>query len=341
MVLGHRGWVPGQNYPIHFILRSFDGRKTWQEWKPAANQGRGPITEGAAVQLRSGRILIPDVYAEDQGTETFLGKMWESRDGLRTIAGPSEMKVTVPGIQAKGYDDRGAVISRLYIRRSVIELKNGDLLACAYGKFRGDTAPVEYIPKMLQTSSYLIRSQDGGRSWSMVSMIARPPAEQEGFGEPVIVQIQKGPHAGRLVCQMRTGREHPVYQATSDDVGVTWSKPRPLRWTYSRFGRQRDIAGTDPDLAEMSDGKLVMSYGHKPDYMDHGNFVAFSLDGGDTWENVTRVSSELTMAYTGVREVAPGELFAVYTKSPAQRASQYKNARFDTYGRSIFVRSRT
>jgi hypothetical protein len=78
---------------------------------------------------------------------------------------------------------------------------------------------------------------------------------------------------------------------------------------------RRDLVGTDPDIIEMSDGTLAMSYGHKPDYEDHGNFSAFSVDQGRTWTQETRLSSSVTMAYTGLREVAPGELFVVYTTS--------------------------
>jgi hypothetical protein len=189
-------------------------------------------------------------------------------------------------------------------------LPDGDLLASAYGRFDEDTAPVEYLPKMKQTRSYLVRSSDEGMTWTYYSTIAVPPIEQEGFGEPVIVQLKHGD--GRQAhCQMRTGRENPIYQTESDDEGKTWTAPRPLQWTYSRFGRQRNLIGVDPDLIEMRDGTLVMSYGHKPDYQDHGNFLAFSLDQGETWTSETRLNSSITMAYTGVREVSPGVLFVV------------------------------
>jgi hypothetical protein len=244
----------------------------------------------------------------------------------------------VPKAEISGVDDRGEPISRLYIRRSVLLLPGGDLLASAYGRFDEDTASVEYLPKMKQTRSYLVRSSDEGMTWTYYSTIAVPPKEQEGFGEPVIVQLKHGKRAGRLICQMRTGRESPIYQTESDDEGKTWTEPRPLRWIYSRFGRQRDLIGVDPDLVEMSDGTLVMSYGHKPDYQDHGNFLAFSLDQGETWTSETRLSSSITMAYTGVREVGPGVLFVVYTNSNATQTSKYREATFDTVGRTVVVR---
>ena len=224
VVLGHVKWIPKSPYPIHFTVRSFDGRKTWEPWTPSSEQGVGPMTEGVAVQMQDGRILIFDVYAEHLGNRVFQGKKWISRDGWKSVTGPETIRVSVPRAEISGVDDRGEPISRLYIRRSMLVLSGGDLLASAYGRFDGDTAPVEYLPKMKQTRSYLVRSSDEGKTWTYFSTIAAPPVEQEGFGEPVMVQLKHGRRAGRLICQMRTGRESPIYQAESDDEGKTWTK---------------------------------------------------------------------------------------------------------------------
>jgi len=282
VALGHVKWIPKQPNPIVFTTRSFDGRKTWEPWNPPADQGPGPVTEGTVAQLKDGRILILDVYARHLGNKVFEGRRWLSHDGWKTVTGPETIRISVPGVKTDGlFDDRGEPISRLYIRRSLVELPAGDLLATAYGAFDDDgNWAVEYQPKMRQNRSYLIRSSDGGKNWAYVATIAAPPIGQEGPGEPVLVQLRQGAHAGRLIAQMRVGREHAIWQTESDDEGKTWTKARPLSWTYSRFGRTRELVGVDPDLIEMSDGTLVMSYGHKPDYMDHGNFLAFSRESG-------------------------------------------------------------
>ena len=39
----------------------------------------------------------------------------------------------------------------------------------------------------------------------------------------MICRVSKGPHAGRLICLMRTGRE--LRESISDDAGTTWSAP--------------------------------------------------------------------------------------------------------------------
>lgn len=336
VIFGHVGWPPGGKYPIHYTTRSFDGRKTWQEWKHGPEHGRGPITEGSCVQLRDGRILLFDVHAEHVGNKRFETHYWVSRDGFKTLQGPRKYSFVLPQAATDNFDDRGEPISRMYVRRSILELPGGDLLAPAYGHFESDKLPTEYAPKMNKMRSFLLRSRDAGETWSYVSTIASDPVEQEGFGEPVLLRLDKGPKAGRLICQMRTGRENPIYQCESDDEGRTWTHPWPLQWFYSRFGRSRPIVGVDPDLIEMQDGTLVMSYGHKPDYREHGNYLAFSLDQGQSWTRVTQVSSTVTMAYTGVREVAPGQLFVVYTTSDADEEN-YRGAKFNTVGRHVTV----
>ena len=347
VVYSHLGWPKNSLIPDVVTTRSFDGRKTWEAWKPTEGQGPGPITEGAAVQLKDGRILIFDnhvYYKPELGEMIYTGKRWTSTDGWKTVTGPEISRYHVPVGNTQGrYDDRGVhVPARLNVRRSVLLLANGDLLATSYGSLANTPeSAVEYQPKMKQSNSYLLRSSDEGKTWTYVSRIAAPPIEQEGPVEPVLVQLKQGPHAGRLICQVRTGREHPIYQAESDDEGKTWTKPHALSWTYSRFGRTRPIVGTDPDLIEMSDGTLVMSYGHKVDYMDHGNFVAFSLDQGATWVCETRLSSSLTSAYTGVREISPGVLFVVYsTTVPTAPENNYRkvdSAFLTMVGRTIRV----
>ena len=143
---------------------------------------------------------------------------------------------------------------------------------------------------------------------------------------------------------MRTGRVSPIYQSESDDEGKIWSAAHPLRWMYSKFGRWRDIVGTDPDLIEMQDGTLAISFGHKPDFEDDGYFIAFSTDQGQTWTQVTRVSMERTCAYTSLREIERGVLYVTYsaggigTTLASGAGAVGPSARYRILGQRIHVR---
>ena len=136
--------------------------------------------------------------------------------------------------------------------------------------------------------------------------------------------------AGQFVRVFWLYGVNPLYQSVSDDDGQTWSKPKPL-----------GIVGVDPDMIEMSNGVLVCSFGHKVDYQDDGNFLAFSLDQRDTWTHVTRLSSGFTTAYTGLREVRPGQLFVAYDEGRRRVGmGKWKPSEMSVYGRTVQVISK-
>ena len=321
---------PSQNiFPgLMQTFRSVDAGKSWKKWNPDSTQGIGPTTEGAAVRLKDGTILIFEFIAEGRGNGHFVGKRWSSADNWKTLVGPEEFHLNVPGAEDSGFDDLGRPYSGMTFHRSVLELPGGDLISGLYCWFKGDTAGTSYRPEMKKFSSILVRSKDQGRHWEYIATIAADPSVgQEGFDEPVIVRISQGKHLGRLVCLMRVGRVNPLYQSISDDEGKTWSKPRPL-----------NIVGVDPDMIEMSNGVLVCSFGHKVDYQDDGNFLAFSLDQGDTWTHVTRLSAGFTTAYTGLREVRPRQIFVAYDEGPRRVGmGKWKPSEMRVYGRTIQV----
>jgi hypothetical protein len=151
----------------------------------------------------------------------------------------------------------------------------------------------------------------------------------------VVLRVSKGPHVGRLICHMRTGRE--VYEALSDDEGKTWTKPRPI--TFAGLDIQRtelwvdmfrhlkgkkgpldeknveELPGAvvDPDLIELRSGLLVAAFGvritqkacwSEPRHPWNGNYLAFSRDHGATWSTVVRMTSGvLTTHYMAIEEL--------------------------------------
>jgi len=325
---------------------SRDQGRTWQPWTRDKNHD-DVFIEGGGVACADGTIILLDTFVMlGKQADHGIGEVWRSRDDLRTLEGPSYVDFYLPTVEQLGTDDRSDIM-RDYARlhRSVIEMPNGELLALVYSTFAGDNAPAGYLATMFKSRNVLVRSRDRGASWQYVSTIAVDSAVgTEGFDEGALVRVSQGRHVGRLLVVMRTGRE--MYGTHSDDNGKTWVHPRPVsvpgvdiydtaKWerrfvdpdkpgyvpTEAMYGNM-----VDPDLTEMRDGTIVCAVGIRiparlsifQDWraLENGNYLLFSLDGGDTWSKVVRYTSGApTTHYAGVREVAPGVLYVVYDNS--------------------------
>ncbi len=314
---------------------SRDGAKTWTPipLKPGVN---GLNMEGGIVQLRDGTILSLDTYIVPGKTyEQGIGQLYISKDEWRTVEGPIDAIFDLPNADFPSKDDGGRPHEAQRLHRRIIELPNGDLLTTYYGWKKGDNVPSTYEPRMIKTRVLLARSSDRGRHWKFVSTVAVDHSVgTEGFGEPVIVRVSKGPKAGRLICQMRTGRE--LYEAISDDEGLTWTKAKPRTYAGLDINRtelwvdmfrhlkgkkgpldERNLeelpgAVVDPDLIELRSGLLVAAFGvrvtqkacwQEPRHPWNGNYLAVSRDHGETWSNVVRITSGvLTTHYMAIEE---------------------------------------
>lgn len=301
-------------YTTMHTLRSIDGGETWKTWEPPMGVVDGPITEGTMAQLKDGTIVALQWIAHGPTADGhFLGKLWESRDEWETVTGPIEAKVYLPQ-GTVGYDDTDLPIPGYNFHRTLLEMPNGDLLATAYGTFKGDSTLSAYAA-MMKSRSILLRSKDRGRNWSLLSTIAVDPSVgEEGFTEPVLLRLTQGRYRGRMIVHLRTGSSkvltepkfNAVHQTESDDDGRTWTKPRPL-----------DFRGVNPDLIELHNGVLVAGFGWREQSERRGNYLAFSLDQGATWIQVTQITGEGD--YVTVREIRPGRLIFVYSKRSESR----------------------
>ncbi|MEO6876361.1 MAG: sialidase family protein [Opitutaceae bacterium] len=326
---------------------SRDSGKTWTHF-PLETGVTGPNLEGGSVVLANGTILSLDTYVTPGDKPGLgLGQLWRSTDDWRTVQGPIEATFSIPDAQFTGSsDDSGRVHAALRLHRRIIALPNGDLMTTLYGWLKGDNTPAGYIATMKKTRVILLRSTNGGRHWDYVSTVAADSTVgTEGFGEPVLVYLAHGPHAGRLLCHMRTGRE--LREAWSDDMGKTWSKSQPRvfgdldvyateKWA-PLFRDVKDHSGklivdnpneiigavVDPDLLQLKNGILVASFGvrvppracwPRAEFPWNGNYLAFSFDGGVTWTHLVRMNSGvLTTHYTAIEEApAGGSLYYAY-----------------------------
>lgn len=314
---------------------SRDGGNTWNKWLPGKEQGIGPIIEGCVTELKDGTIIILDWIAEpSDDPDKVIGKLWTSIDDWKTIQGPFNVGYHIPGIKTDGFDDNGRPCTGVTFHRSVIELHDGTLLTTIYCWFKGDDFPATYEPSMKKFRTIIVKSVDGGKTWFFVSTVAAGNIGTEGFDEPVLIRLRQGTHEGRLICLMRTGRE--LYQAYSDDDGCTWSMAVPIEFegidiydikSWIKLFEDPDAvemrgAFVDPDLIEMKNGILVCAFGVRipekgcwkhPEHERNGNYLAFSFDQGETWNNVIQLTSGIqTTQYMSVWEITPGTLYVTY-----------------------------
>jgi hypothetical protein len=322
---------------------SRDGGRTWAHWTHQENHDDVNI-EGGMVQCADGTILLLDTFVmKGSKPDHGVGELWKSHDDLRTVEGPYAVDFYLPHIQWAGStNDVGKSEASARVHRSLLELPNGDLLTTLYSRFEGDTAPSGYMPTMLKSRTVVIRSRDHGATWAYLATVGVDSGVgTEGFGEPVMARLDRGPHAGRLVCVMRTGRD--LYQSQSEDNGAHWRHPWKVQlpgvdiydiaqWE-GLFGvdskapdyvPKDEMNGSlvDPELIQMSNGVLVCAFGFRAPEKTYkfnwharqnGDYLAFSLDSGKTWSHVVEFRSGApTTQYTGVREIRPGVLYVVY-----------------------------
>jgi len=333
-------------YPYEMAtVISHDGGDTW---KPVTLPNANEVNlEGSIHQLKDGTILAIDTYVTPgDKPDTGVGQLYLSKDGYATLQGPIAINFHIPNADFyASTDDGGRPHPAMRVHRRIVEMPGGDLLVTIYGFQRGDHTPSPYTPTMMKSRVMLFRSKDKGRNWEYVSTVAVDPSVgTEGFGEPVITRVSRGKHAGRLICMARTG--HELYETSSDDDGVTWAKPRP------RMFADRDVYKTsewaemfkdvkrngvlisqnptefigavvDPDLIELRNGVLVAAFGiriparanfARPEHPWNGNYLAFSLDRGDTWSHIVQLTSGITTTqYMAIEETpAKNEFFVVY-----------------------------
>src|ERR1043166_6353683 len=214
---------------IHSVI-SHDGGATWTPWEPSAN--KDPVfIEGGMIERSDGTILMLDTFIVPSEAKPGYGvdEIWKSTDDLQTVTGPLNADFHLPAVKWAGStNDFGKPHASARSHRSIIELPRGDLLVSIYTRFVGDSAPSSYMPTMLKSRVIVARSRDGGGTWAYLATVGVDAGVgTEGFGEPVLVRVSQGKHAGRLLCYMRTGRD--AYAAHSDDDGLTWSQPLPLK----------------------------------------------------------------------------------------------------------------
>jgi hypothetical protein len=266
------------------MVRSSDNGKTWSNVvtinnTPLDDRDTGIIETGKGTLLVS---WFTSIYFERSG---ILRPSWQHHS---TKIGPETKKQWL-GHWVRRSEDNGktwAAPSRTVAcaPHGPIPLKDGRLIYVG----TGDGIVVE-------------ESNDDGISWHPIAKVPCPPSICAE--EPHVVECSNG----RLVAMFRN--EHPEYsqrwlgQAESDDGGRTWT-------TIHSTG----IWGYPPHLSRLSDGRLLLVYGHRRP--PHGQRACLSRDNGQTWDLkhaiVLTDAPDGDLGYPASAQLADGTILTIY-----------------------------
>jgi hypothetical protein len=272
---------PQDPYFHNLIIRSSDQGQTWSapvmvpghDWHGVECAGLTALPGGRVLlhQWRFRWLALPD--ARRRAGATPLALPDELARGLELSPeleglGPAAPERLLPWARGPGRayvhvsDDNGEAWDRTveldiapfvggYNMRGAIRLPDGEIVL-----------PLCDIPAYERV--FVLHSADGGCSWGRPVLATSEPGLL--FEEPCALALGDG----RILLLVRENRTRSLYQATSADGGRSWSKPAPT-----------GIAGYPAHLVELSDGRILCTYGHRwPDYSIR---AVVSTDAGRTW----------------------------------------------------------
>ncbi|KGE13938.1 sialidase family protein [Sphingobacterium deserti] len=169
---------------------------------------------------------------------------------------------------------------------------------------------------------YVSRSKDEGRTWSTPSDITAAVKKQGwtwyATGPVHGIQIEKGPHAGRLVIPCdHTGNAHTIY---SDDHGETWK--------LGGVATHPVYKPNECTVAELSNGDLLLNM--RAPNSDKRRLLSTSKDGGLSWSNPE-------VHQTLIDPVCQGSMLT-FTDTDGKPILLFANAAHETRRRNMTLR---
>ena len=147
---------------------------------------------------------------------------------------------------------------------------------------RGDDPEPKIIDRTSKDTRrvFVMSSSNDGRTWSapkeVTSVVKKPDWTWYATGPGSGIQIERGPHVGRLViaCDHIEAESKHYYSHVvfSDDHGNTW--------TLGGSSPNRQV--NECEVVELTDGRLMLNM-RNYDGSKKARQIAFSRDGGTTW----------------------------------------------------------
>lgn len=160
-------------------------------------------------------------------------------------------------------------------------------------------------------------SADDGRSWDLNARLPiRSGDDSAKYHELHAVEAGDG----RWIVQIRNHNsvnERETLQTQSTDGGRTWTEPRSI-----------GVWGLPSHLLRLSDGRLLMTYGHRRQPL--GNQARLSEDHGATWSSPMIIQGDAAsgdLGYPSTAEISSGRFVTVwYEKLPGNPLAQLRMA---------------
>lgn len=300
---------------VNLLTRSGDEGRTWSPPVVAPDYGWAGVECAGLTDLGGGRVMLnqwrfrwhPLPAAEQHPDRSHLTFPAELAQGL--LASPDldldpelapEPERLMPWARGPGAahvhlsEDGGHTFQHHaaldttpfaggYGMRGGVALPDGSLLL-----------PLSDVPRYEQV--FVLRSEDGGRSWSRSSPVAVLPGR--AFEEPAPLVLPDG----TVLLLLRENVSRSLWQTRSSDGGETWAEPAPA-----------GIDGYPGHLLRLPEGRLLCTYGHrKPPY---GIRVSLSEDDGRTWRPSAAIRDDLpnrNLGYPCTALCADGSLLTIF-----------------------------
>ena len=274
------------------LLRSQDKGRTWLPPETLPEK-LGEITDYASTMYctRAGRLMVMIYRAQTEGAAKPEILTCESTDNGYTWSDP------VPAAVADGWPEHPKT---LYAYGPLVENKDGVLMRFLLGGVKTGDEPFTDVRTWSTThcKALMIRSQDGGASWSAPVEIDRPSWHEMprsdvpgslDFTEPTAVVM-----GDTVMVLIRPIYSQTMWQCWSYDGGATWDAA--ARTTFPGYAQS---------MARMASGAILCAHRY-PHYA-----VNVSYDNGLNWDAGTVIDYPV-WAMGCIVEVEPDVALCVY-----------------------------